>query len=66
MTVADLREVLARQRGTDDVVVSGHGRLLFVTHAATEEGAPVCVLYVESPPAEDVAAAEPQPTGAHS
>lgn len=66
MTVAALSELLARQRATDEVVVAGHGRLLFVTHAATETGAPVCVLYVEEPPAEDVAAAEPEPTGATS
>lgn len=66
MKVADLREVLARQRSTDEVVVAGHGRLLFVTHGGSESGSPVCVLYVEEPAAEDVAAAEPQPTGAHS
>ena len=64
MTVAILRELLARQRGTDEVVVAGHGRLLFVTHGGSEAGAPVCVLYVEDPPAETVAAAEPAPAGA--
>lgn len=66
MTVAELRDLLARQRGTDDVLVAGHGRLLFVTHGAAETGRPVCVLYVEEPPAEDVAAADPQPAGAPS
>ena len=59
MKVADLREVLARQRSTDEVVVAGHGRLLFVTHGGSETGAPVCVLYVEEPHDPEVAAAEP-------
>ena len=64
MKVADLISVLSRQRGTDEVVVAGHGRLLFVTHAWAETGGPVCVLYVEEP--HDPQVVEPQPAGAVS
>lgn len=58
MKVADLISVLSRQRSTDEVVVAGHGRLLFVTHAWAETGGPVCVLYVEEPHDPPVASAE--------
>lgn len=33
------------------VVVAGHGALAFVTHAGTDTGQRVTVLYVEDPPA---------------
>jgi pantothenate synthetase len=50
MTVQELRLALAAHPGHWNVVVIEQGHVALITHAHTEEGAPVVVLYVEEPP----------------
>lgn len=50
MTAHELAQVLL-SGPNDPVTVAGHGRLAFVSHAATEGGEKVRVLYVAEPDA---------------
>ena len=59
MTAHELAQTLLS--GPDDpVAVAGHGRLAFVSHAATEAGEKVRVLYVAAPDPVELVLTSPE------